>query len=665
MRSSLSLLTISLLFAAPPPKSGIDTTNFDTTCKPCDDFWRFANGGWMDRNPIPATQSGWGTMSVVREGNKERIRVILEAAALAKNAPGSNEQKIGDLYAACMDTARIEKLGAQPIAANLARIGAIDSRAQLKSALVEFLREGRGAAPVGISGSPDMKNSREIIAAVRVSGISLSDRDFYLKDDERSKSIRAEFVRHVDAQLKHAGLGAGGETLLAFETATAAVMPVRAHMRDPYARYNKKDLAGLAALAPEFDWKAAFTALKISHNTPINVAVPKTLEHFNKQLAEAPLETWKLWLQWRVINAAAPNLSAGFADEKFRFFSTVLNGTREPLPRWQRCSDTVDSALGFALGQVFVKKHFPPTAKVRMNVLVENLRATLSEEIGKQEWMDPATRKNAIAKLSAFEAKIGYPDQWRSYSDVAIQRDAFVESLRSASLATRRYGLAKIGKPADRIDWGMTPPTVNAYYNPPKNESAFPAGILQPPLFDMEADDAVNYGAIGAVIGHEMGHGFDDQGSKYDFSGNLKNWWTPEDRKKFETRTQCVIEQFNEIDTGVGLRHNGRLVVGEALGDLGGLALAYRAYKRSLNGQPGPVLDGYTADQRFFLAFARLWGSQSRTEAMLMRLQTDPHPIARWRANATLMNMPEFHQAFSCKRGDPMVREPEKQCKLW
>lgn len=667
MRSSLSLLTISLLFAAPPPKSGIDTTSFDTTCKPCDDFWRFANGGWIDKNPIPASKSSWGVTSLLVESNKERLRVLLEAAAAAKNAPGSDEQKIGDLYAACMDTARIEKLGIAPIAPQLVRIARADTRAALKKTMLEFLIENRAGSPAGIGSVPDLKNAEVIIAAAGVSAISLPDRDYYLRDDARSKAIRAEFVSHVNTQLRNAGIAdpTAGETILNFETAAAAVMLSNVERRDPYNFYNKRDLAGLIALAPEFDWKAAVTAIGIPADTAFNLAAPKTLEHFNKQLNEAPVETWKLWMKWRVINAAAANLPAAFENERFRFFSTVLTGTKEQLPRWQRCADTVDAALGDALGRQFVSKHFPPAAKKRMNDLVENLRLTLREEIAKQDWMDAETRKNATAKLNAFKAKIGYPEKWRDYSRITVTRDSLTESLRSIGLDGRRFNLNKIGKPVDRNDWGMSPPTVNAYYNSVQNEIAFPAGILQPPLFDMDADDASNYGGIGAIIGHEMGHGFDDQGSKFDFAGNLKNWWTDGDRKKFESRAQCIVDQFNAIEVGDGLRHNGRLVVGEALGDLGGLSLAYRAYKRTLNGQPGPVIDGYTADQRFFISFARSWSTHLRPEAIRMRLQVDVHPIARWRANATLMNMPEFHQAFACKRGDAMVRDPDKQCKLW
>jgi predicted metalloendopeptidase len=667
----LQLLTFSLLAgavcAAPPPKSGIDTDSIDKTCKPCDDFWRYANGGWVDRNPIPASRPNWGTMSVMQEGNRERLRVILEAAALAKAAPGSNEQKIGDMYAACMDTRRREELGVKPVQAELDRIGKLKTREDLKALLLQFLKEGI-SVPFGIGSGPDLKNTTEIVANLFLRGTSLPEREYYFRDDERTKKIRDEFVAHVDRTLQLGSIASAdaGKTLLAFETAQAQVMKTIVERRDPYSRYNKMDLAGLNAISPGFDWAPVLQTLRIPAGTTLIVSNPNEVKHFAKQLAEAPLDTWKLWLQWRVLKGSAELLHEALEAEDFRFDGGVLSGTKEQLPRWIRCTTTVDRSLGEALGEVYVKKHFPPAAKKRMNELVENLRATLREELENASWMNAETRKNALAKLNSFQAKIGYPDRWEDYSKVTVRRDNLLAGTRSAFLANRTLELAKIGKPVDRNDWGMTPPTVNAYYNPPMNEIAFPAGILQSPMFDMDADDAANYGAIGSVIGHEMGHGFDDQGSKFDFSGNLKNWWTAEDRKKFDARAQCVIDQFNTMDVGENLRHNGRLVVGEALGDLGGVAIAYKAYKRTLRGKAeAPSLDGYTADQRFFLAFARVWGNVYRPEAMRMRLQTDPHPLARFRANGTLMNIPEFHTAFSCKLGDAMVRPPEKQCKLW
>jgi putative endopeptidase len=661
------LLLACLPLAGQPRKSGIDTAAIDKTCKPCDDFWRHVNGAWLDKNPVPPSKSSWGTMSGMSEGNRERLKVILESAAAAGAKPGTNEQKIGDFYSACMDTARREELGLKPVARELELIRKVSSRDELKALLLEFLRVG-APVPVGMGASPDLKNANDVVAYVGVSAISLPERDFYFRDDPRSQKIREEFVGHVDRTLRLAGIETpgAGRAILAFETENAQVMMTLVQRRDPYARYNKMDLAGLNALSPGFDWKPVLRTLAVPETTALIVGEPASVKHLNRQLAETSLETWKLWLQWRVLKGAAPLLNGALEDEDFRFDSAVLNGVREPLPRWQRCTAAVDQSLGEALGELYVRKHFPPAAKKRMNELVENLRATLREELEAAAWMDAETRKNAIAKLNSFQAKIGYPDKWRDYSNVTVRRDSLLESTRSASLSARARNLAKIGRPVDRNEWGMTPPTVNAYYSPLKNEIAFPAGILQPPMFDMEADDAANYGAIGSVIGHEMGHGFDDQGSKFDFSGNLKNWWKAEDRKKFETRAQCVIDQFNTMDVGDNLRHNGRLVVGEALGDLGGVTIAYKAYKRSLRGRPAPpVLDGYTADQRFFLAFARVWGTQHRPEAMRMRLQTDPHPLAKFRANGTLMNLPEFHKAFGCKSGDAMVRPPEQQCKLW
>lgn len=606
-------------------------------------------------------------MSVMTEGNRERLRVILEAAARSQSAAGSNEQKIGDLYAACMDRDQREKLGMKPVQAELSEIAAVTSRDQFKDLLRSFARRGL-PVPFGVMATPDLKNTSVIIASVSIIAISLPEREFYFREDGRTKRIRDEFAAHVDRTFGLAGIPApdAGKLLLAFETETARVMKTLVERRDPYSRYNKMDLAGLQALSPGFDWAPVLQALHIPAGSPLNVGDTNLVKHFDAQLAAAPLETWKLWMQWRVLRAAATQLTEAMETEAFRFDESVLNGTKEQLPPWTRCTNLVDRSLGEALGEVFVRKHFPPAAKKRMNELVENLRSALREELESATWMDEATRRNAIAKLNAFRAKIGYPDRWRDYSKVAIRRDSLLAGTRSAALTERTRQLAKIGKPVDKNDWGMTPPTVNAYYSASMNEIAFPAGILQPPMFDIEADDAANYGAIGAVIGHEMGHGFDDQGSKFDFSGNLRNWWTPEDRKKFDERAQCVIEQFNTMDVGDNLRHNGRLVVGEALGDLGGVTIALKAYRRSLRGKPAPpVLDGFTGEQRFFLAFARVWGSHYRPEALRMRLQTDPHPISRFRANGTLMNVPEFHTAFGCKQGDAMVRPPGNQCKLW
>ncbi|MGC8759725.1 MAG: M13 family metallopeptidase [Bryobacteraceae bacterium] len=662
------LLALALASTLPAQKSGINRQDMDPSCKPCEDFWRYANGGWIDHNPMPPDQSRWGTMAVMNEKNRERLRTILEEAAASKAPAAPHIRQIGDLYAACMDTSTLDARGVEPIRDELDRIAKISGLDDLRAALTRL--QVTGGAPALLIAMPDMKNSREMIANIGAGGISLPDRDYYFREDPRSQKIREEFLRHVERMFVLLGepqerAADMARRVMAFEKELAGAMLTNVERRDPYARYHRMDLAGVNALTPDYDWRHAFRLFDLPETTPVNVMEPKFLKKLNEQIAAVPLENWKIWLRWRIASSAAPQLSKPFRDEAFRFSGMVLTGAKEPPPRWRQCTDIVDRTLGDALGREFVARYFPPQAKKRMLEMVENLRATLREELEKADWLQPETKKNAIAKLNAFYAKIGYPDRWRDYAGVNIRRDRFFESVRAAGEFNRRYQMSKIGKPIDRNDWGMTPPTVNAYYNPLMNEIAFPAGILQPPLFDMEADDAVNYGAIGAVIGHEMGHGFDDQGSKYDADGNLRDWWTPEDRKKFEQRTACVIDQFNNLDVGEGLRHNGRLVVGEALGDLGGLTLAYRAYHRSLKGKEGPVLDGFTADQRFFLAFARTWAVVDRPEAMRLRLNTDPHPLPRFRAIGTLQNMPEFHKAFGCKPGDPMVRPPEKQCRLW
>jgi predicted metalloendopeptidase len=425
------------------------------------------------------------------------------------------------------------------------------------------------------------------------------------------------------------------------------------------------DLAGVAGIAPEFDWKLILKNLDIPEATAINVTEPEAVRTVNAMFSSTPLDEWKTWLKWRLVSATASALSKPYRDESFYFRSTILTGVTEQLPRWQTCATAADGSLGDALGQLFVAKHFPPQAKKRMLDLVENLRAALGEELQNSTWLSPETRKNAVAKLNAFTPKIGYTDKWKDYSSIKVSRSNYFENIRAVSNWSRTFNLQKIGKPVDRTEWGMTPPTVNAYYSPVRNEIAFPAGILQPPFFDMDADDAANYGAIGAVIGHEMGHGFDDQGSRFDAQGNLKNWWTDADRKEFDKRAACIIEEYDNLDVGEGLRHKGKLVVGEALGDLGGVTIAYKAYNRSLSGKEAPVIDGYTGDQRFFIAFARVWSRAHTPEDLRLRLNTDPHPIAKWRAIGTLQNVPEFHKAFSCKAGDFMVRSPEKLCRLW
>ncbi|MBI4893540.1 MAG: M13 family metallopeptidase, partial [Acidobacteria bacterium] len=494
MHLRIMILSVCLGVSLLAQKSGIDKGDLDTKCKPCDDFWRYANGTWIDKNPIPDRFARWGTMAVVNEANRERLKTILDAAVVSKAAAGTPERQIGDLYGACLDTSAIDALGVKPLQPDLDRVAAIKDVEGLKSTIV-FFQKQTGAGPIAIFALPDLKNSKEMIANVGAGGISLPDRDYYFKEDPRSVKIREEYLKHVermfvllgDAQDKAA---AHAKTVMNFETAMAGTMMTNVQRRDPYARYHKMDLTGLNALTPDFSWTPIFKLLNIAETTPVNATEPEVLKKFNSQLTALPLDDWKTWLRWRLVNGAADYLSKPFRDEDFAFSGTVLTGVKEQLPRWQQCANTVDRTLGDALGQVFVAKHFPPAAKKRMLELVENLRATLREELQSADWLAPETKKNAVAKLNAFAAKIGYPERWRDYSKVDIQRSSFYSSLRAASLNNRMYQLSKIGKPIDRNDWGMTPPTVNAYYNPPQNNINFPAGILQPPFFDNEVDDA-------------------------------------------------------------------------------------------------------------------------------------------------------------------------------
>ncbi|MDX2149453.1 MAG: M13 family metallopeptidase [Bryobacteraceae bacterium] len=644
-------------------------SDLDSTCKPCEDFFKYANQKWIEANPIPGAFGRWSRFNKLAEDNRERLKTILDDVSARPGRKGSDQEKVGNLYASCMDTAAIEKLGLAPVKPYFERIAAVADKAALGKLLTDMFILGV-QAPVGVGATPDLKNASQIIAGLDGGGLTLPDRDFYFREDDRSKKIRDEYQKHIVRM--HVLLGDSeaqaqetAKTILAFETRLAAPRLTNVERRDPYKRYNKMDFASAAKLAPSFDLAYLFDSARVPKTVPVNVGEPKFWEAFEKELAGTALPVWKSYLRWRLIKAAAPSLPEAFEKEAFEFDGKVLQGLKEQLPRWQRCTQAADGLMGEALGQSFVARYFPPVARKRMDELVRNLRLTLRDELSNADWLSDETRKQAVAKLDKIQPKVGYPEKWRDYASVNIGRNTYIDNLR----ALRKFNLArqvdKIGKPVDKTEWMMTPPTVNAYYNSVWNEIVFPAGILQPPFFDASADDAFNYGGIGAVIGHEIGHGFDDQGSKFDAEGNLRNWWTDEDRKKFEARAACIVEQFNSFDVQPNARHIGKLVTGEALGDLGGLTLAYKAYKRSLNGKEAPVIDGLTGDQRFFIGFARIWAGHSRPEAERLQLQVDPHPVIKSRVNETLKNMPEFHQAFGCQAGQPMVRPEAQRCKLW
>jgi predicted metalloendopeptidase len=661
--------TTDSLRAQQAAPTGIAVSSLDRTCKACDDFFGFADGGWVKANPIPPQYPSWGVLNVMSSNNQEVLRTILEQASLdTKAAPGSEEQQLGDFYGSCMDEPRIEAAGIGPIKPDLDRI----DRLALPDLEAEVARlQSFGAGPIFRFGSqPDLKNSESIIAGVSQGGLGLPDRDYYTKTDARSQKIRDEYVQHMARMFALLGesetaAAADAKAVMGLETRLAEASMTRVERRDPDASYHPMTPAALQKLTPHFTWDRFIAATKAPSFTTINVGQPKFLEAVDQALADVPIATWRTYLRWRLIDDAAPALPAAFVKEDFDFNQGVLQGTKEMQPRWRRCVAATDRALGFALGKRFVEEKFPPEAKARADRMVHNLIAALGDDLETLPWMSPATRKAAIAKLDAFTPKIGYPDKWRDYSAYHVDRASYVVNVLQGRAFATRQNLDKIGKPVDRTEWGMTPQTVNAYYNPTRNEIVFPAGILQPPLFDAHADDAVNYGGMGAVIGHEMTHGFDDEGRKFDGKGNRRDWWTPEDAKNFLARAACVEKQFGGYVVEGDLHENGKLVLGESIADLGGLTIAYRAYHMALGGKTAPVIDGFTGDQRFFLAWAQAWASQARPQFERMQVAVNPHPLGRFRAVGPVSNMPEFAKAFDCQAGNPMVRAGEARCKIW
>jgi putative endopeptidase len=672
--AALSCLAALLIFSshlkarnAADSSWGFSTANLDTTCKPCDNFYQFAMGGWLKDNPIPAEYATWGTFTQLRDKNLTAMRTVLEAAAKSNAAVGSNEQKIGDFYASCMDTSAIEAAGLKPIAGELATIDAINDRKSLDAAIVRLQREGASVL-FRFSSAQDIKDSTRVIAAASQGGLGMPDRDYYFRDDDKSKQLRADYERHVAKMFELAGdapdqAASEAKTVVTIETALAKASRTRVELRDPEKNYNLMPLAEMKTLTPDWSWETYLHAIGAPPVEQVNVRQPEFFQEMNQELASVSLPDWKIYLRWHVIHDSAPALPDRFVQENFDFYDRKLSGTKEILPRWKRCVQSTDQSLGEALGRVYVDKYFPPAAKARAKEMVNNLIAALRDDIPTLSWMGPETKKEALAKLEAFNVKIGYTDKWRDYSKLSIDRGSYAANARHGIEFEYARQLAKIGKPVDRTEWGMTPPTVNAYYNSTMNEIVFPAGILQPPFYDPNADDAVNYGGIGAVIGHEISHGFDDQGSKFDGKGNLHEWWTPDDRKNFTDRADCVVNQFNGYEVEPGLHQNGKLVLGESIGDLGGVAIAYAAYEKSIEGKRPKDIDGFTPEQRFFLGWAQVWGTNQRAEAARLQTNTDPHPLARFRGNGPLSNMEAFAKAFGCKKGDAMVRE--QLCKIW
>jgi putative endopeptidase len=653
--------------AAADSSWGFSLNNLDRSCKPCADFYQFAMGGWMKNNPVPPEYPSWGTFNELRDKNLTALRTILDASEKANAPAGTNQQKVGDFYSSCMDTTAIEAAGMKPLTSEFAVIDAIQDRQALEAEIARLHRI-RVRAAFDFGSTPDFKDSSRMIGEVTQGGLGMPDRDYYLRDDEKSKALREDYLQHVAKMFVLAGDAPDkavveAKAVMLLETDLAKASRTRVELRDAEKNYNKMSLADMQALTPDWSWEGYLKGVGSPAIAEANVGQPAFFKELNHELTATPIADWKVYLRWDVLHAAAPALSENFVQENFDFYGKKLSGTKEIQPRWKRCVQSTDRNLGEALGQVYVEKYFPPEAKAHAQEMVNNLIAALGTNIPTLSWMGPETKKQALAKLEAFAIKIGYPDKWRDYSKLSIERGPYLENLRRSAAFEEARDLAKIGKPVDRAEWGMTPPTVNAYYSPTFNEIVFPAGILQPPFYDPHADDAVNYGGMGAVIGHEISHGFDDQGSKFDGKGNMNEWWTPADRKSFEEHGDCIVKQFDGYEVEPGLHQNGKLVLGESIGDLGGLAIAYAAYEKSIVGQPPKDLDGFTPEQRFFLGWAQVWGANLRPEFARLQTNTNEHPLPHFRANGPVSNMQAFAKAFGCKKGDPMVREPA--CKIW
>ncbi len=668
LATSLPVLTSGARAAGAPAGAALDRANIDPTCKACDDFYQYATGGWSKHAVLPAGRPRWGSFDELAQRNRDQLHAILEDAAKNTAAPsGSDEQKLGAFYRSCTDTAGIERAGTAPVAPLLGGIAAVGDVPSLVREIAALQQAGvDGGLP--LSSRADTKNSARQIANLGLGGLGLPDRDYYLNDDERSKTIRAAYRGYVATQLQNLGDDAAAaaseaDAVIALETALAQATPRRADLRDPYKLYNPTPLAQLGTLAPHVPWPAYFAALGTPAFDTLNVSVPAFVTAYDAQLAATPLATWKSYLRYHVADAYASVLPKRFDDASFAFRSATLLGVKEQLPRWQRCTALTDASLRDVLGKAYVTHAFPPAAKARALALVTNLQDVLRDDIRTLDWMSPPTRARAIVKLDAFTKKIGYPDKWEDYSTLPVADAALAQNVEAVRKWNDARTLARIGTATDRVRWSMTPPTVNAYYNPSNDEIVFPAGILQPPFFNEAADDAVNYGAVGAVIGHEMTHGFDDQGRQFDEHGNLSDWWTPADAAAFKARAQCIVDEFSGFESAPGTHLQGRLVQGEAIADLGGLTIAYKAFERTPQFKAHQKIDGYTPEQRFFLAYAQVWRSMA-TEGYIRQLAaTDPHPFDRFRVLGTLSNMPEFRAAFACAATDKMVRA--NRCQIW
>ncbi len=654
-----------------PTLPPLDPSNIDTSVKPSQNFYLYANGDWLKKNPIPPEFSRWGSFTELYDRNLTIMRQIAEDAAANKSArKGSDPQLVGDLFFSGMDSATAESEGVKPLERYLKEIDGITDVKSLEDVIAKLQRLGVNAL-FYFTSQQDLKNSEMMIAGIHQSGLSLPDRDYYTKTDKQSKDILQEYDSYMKRMFTMLGddesaAASEAKTVMNMEDRLAEASMTRVERRDPKATYNMMTLAQVNALTPDFSWNTYIKYFRLSDVRKVNVGQPKFIKEVGVMLKEIPLSDWKAYLRWHLVNAMAPYLSQKFVDENFHFYGTVLTGTKELQPRWKRVLQRIDRSIGFSLGKLYVAKYFSPQAKARAEEMVHNLESAFAERIKNLDWMSAATKTQALAKLRAIVNKIGYPAKWRTYSGLKVDRGPYVLNVMRTNEFDFNFEINKVGKPVDRTEWGMTPPTVNAYYDPSMNEIVFPAGILQPPFFNPTADDAVNYGGMGAVIGHEMTHGFDDQGSQFDAKGNLKNWWTSSDEENFKKKAEVLVNQFNDYTVLDSLHVNGRLTEGENIADLGGVSIAFDAFEKTLQGKSRPEkIDGFTPEQRFFLAWAQMWRENDRPEALRQRIIVDPHSPNEYRCNGPLSDFPAFYEAFGCKPGDPMYRAEDVRAKIW
>ncbi|MCD9185763.1 MAG: M13 family metallopeptidase [Pyrinomonadaceae bacterium] len=647
---------------------GFDTSRMDTSVDACTDFFEYANGTWLKNTQIPATESRWGTFNILGDNNDAILKDVLETASKTKSAAGSDSQLIGDYYASCMDEAAIEKADAKPLKSYFKQIDKIKTAADLQNQIAMMHNAGFPAV-FGFGGGPDLKNSSMVIVNARQGGLSLPNRDYYTKDDEKTVETRQKFMEYMTTMFKNLGDDAAqaqahAKTVMDIQTRLAKSSLGQVELRNPDNSYNKMTITAAEAITPDISWTNYMKMRGIPAVSEMNFSHPNFFKEVNAMMKDVSLDDWKTYLRFMVVNASANSLSRKFSDANFEFFGKYLSGAKERQPRWKTCVNNTDGTLGEALGAEYVKRTFKPEAKARMNELIDNLLAAMKDRVNGLEWMGAETKAQAQRKLSTFKRKIGSTDNPRGFKGLTIDKKSYAGNvMRSRAFQVRR-NVEDINKPVDRTRWGFTPSTVNASYSGVNNDITFPAGILQPPFFNFEADDAINYGAIGGVIGHEISHGFDDSGSRFDADGNLKMWWTSDDRKKFEERAACVVNQFNEYEVQPGLFIDGKLTLGENIGDFAGLTVAYEAFKKSMAGKPRPAnIDGFTPEQRFFLGWAQVWAGKYTPEAERLQVKTNTHSLPRWRVNGPMSNMPQFKEAFGCKEGQKMVRKDA--CLIW